>query len=197
MDSNPGFLKRTWNFLKRPSAKYSLLTLIALGFFAGIVFWGGFHTALEATNTLEFCISCHEMEANVYQEYKKTIHYANRTGVRAMCSDCHVPRDWGHKLYRKAQASMEVLGHITGYIDTPEKFAAHRMDMATHEWKRMKASDSRECRNCHSFEAMSGVIQKQSVYKKHVKAKSEGATCIDCHKGVAHRLPKEYKDPDE
>ena len=57
--------------------------------------------------------------------------------------------------------------------------------------------NSRECRNCHSFNAMSGDEQKQSVFKKHMKAKDEGQTCIDCHKGIAHKLPKEYKDPDE
>ena len=96
MDEKPGVLKRAWDFLKRPSAKYSFLTLTLGGFFAGIIFWGGFNTALEATNTLEFCISCHEMRDNVYQEYKKTVHYSNRTGVRAICSDCHVPKDWGH-----------------------------------------------------------------------------------------------------
>ena len=49
----------------------------------GIILWGGFNTALELTNTEQFCISCHEMEDNVYQEYKTTIHYANRSGVRA------------------------------------------------------------------------------------------------------------------
>jgi cytochrome c-type protein NapC len=197
MDTNPGVLKRVWHFLKRPSAKYSLLTLTLVGFVAGIVFWGGFHTALEATNTMEFCVSCHEMRDTVYQEYKKTIHYSNRTGVRATCSDCHVPKDWGPKLWRKAEASMEVWGSITGYIDTPEKFETHRMELATHEWNRMKASDSRACRNCHSFDAMSNEVQKQSVFKKHMAAKNEGKTCIDCHKGIAHKLPKEYKDPDE
>lgn len=197
MDDKPGVLKRAWNFLKRPSAKYSLLTLTVVGFFAGIIFWGGFHTALEATNTLGFCISCHEMRDTVYQEYKKTIHYSNRTGVRAICSDCHVPRDWGHKMLRKAQASMELWGKMTGYVDTPEKFETHRMELATHEWERMKSADSRECRNCHSFDAMSDEIQKQSVFKRHMKAKDEGKTCIDCHKGIAHKLPKEYKDPDE
>ncbi len=45
---------------------------------------------MEATNTTEFCIGCHEMENNVYQEYKPTIHFNNRTGVRAGCPDCHV-----------------------------------------------------------------------------------------------------------
>ena len=34
-------------------------------FIAGIIFWGGFNTAMDATNELEFCISCHEMKDNV------------------------------------------------------------------------------------------------------------------------------------
>jgi cytochrome c-type protein NapC len=197
MDNKPGILKRTWTFLKTPSAKYSFIGIASVSFIAGIVFWGGFNTGMEATNRLEFCIGCHEMYDNVYQEYKKTIHYSNRTGVRAVCSDCHVPKDWGHKMLRKLQASQEVWGKLTGYIDTREKFESHRMELATHEWARMKASGSRECQNCHNFEAMSGDIQKQTIYAKHMKAKDEGQTCIDCHKGIAHHLPKEYRDPDE
>ena len=73
----------------------------------GVIFWGGFNTAMEATNTLEFCISCHEMEENVYKEYTKTVHYANRSGVRATCSDCHVPDPWVHKFVRKVRATNE------------------------------------------------------------------------------------------
>ena len=194
---NPGFLRRTWRFLRRPSATFSLLTLLLAGFAGGIIFWGGFNTGLEATNTLDFCIGCHEMRDNVYKEWKETIHYSNRTGVRAICSDCHVPHAWTAKMIRKIQASKEVWGKLTGYIDTPEKFEAHRMEMATHEWERMKSVDSRECRNCHSFDSMSSDKQKQSVYAKHMKAKADGQTCIECHKGIAHHLPKEYRDPNE
>lgn len=198
MDAKPpGRIKRIWLALRKPSAKYSLLALLTVGFFSGILFWGGFHTGLEATNTLAFCISCHEMRDNVYVEYKETIHYKNRSGVRVICSDCHVPHAWGPKMIRKAKASFEVWGKLVGSIDTREKFEAKRMTLATHEWERMKANGSQECRNCHDFEAMSGEIQKQSVYKKHMGAKAEGKTCIDCHKGIAHHLPKEYKDDDE
>ncbi len=194
---NGGACKRCWQTLTKPSAKYSLLGLVVVGFFAGIIFWGGFNTALEATNTLDFCIACHEMRDNVYQEYKETIHYSNRSGVRAVCSDCHVPKDWSHKMLRKAKAGFEVWGKLTGSIDTKEKFEAKRMELATHEWERMKANGSRECRNCHNFEAMSSELQKQTPYKKHMKAKDEGKTCIDCHKGIAHHLPKEYEDPED
>ncbi len=197
MSEPTGCISRFIAFIRKPSAKYSILAISSVAFFAGIIFWGGFNTGLEMTNSLEFCISCHEMRDNVYAEYKETIHYSNRTGVRAVCSDCHVPKDWTHKMIRKSKASFEVLGKLMGSIDTREKFEAKRIELATHEWDRMKATDSRECRNCHSFEAMSPELQKQTPYKKHMKARDEGKTCIDCHKGIAHHLPKEYEDPDE
>lgn len=186
-----------WSVLRKPSAKYSLLTLLVVGFFSGLIFWGGFNTTMEATNELEFCISCHEMRDTVYVEYKESIHYQNRTGVRAVCSDCHVPKDWTHKMIRKAQASMEVWGKLTGTIDTPEKFEAKRMKLATSEWARMKASNSAECRNCHSFDSMMSSKQKPKAQQNHAKAQKEGKTCIDCHKGIAHLLPAEYVDPED
>jgi cytochrome c-type protein NapC len=192
-DSSPGF----WAKLKRPSAKYSLIALLSAGFVSGVFFWGGFNTVMEATNTLEFCISCHEMRDTVYQEYKQTIHYSNRTGVRAVCSDCHVPKTWGHKMLRKLQASGEVWGKLVGSIDTPEKFEAKRLELATHEWERMKSSDSRECRNCHSFDGMDVERQKLRGAKMHKIGQAEKKTCIDCHKGIAHKKPKGMKEDDE
>lgn len=186
-----------WAKLRAPSAKYSLIALLTVGFFSGIIFWGGFNTAMEATNTMEFCISCHEMHDNVYQEYKKTIHYSNRTGVRAMCSDCHVPKDWSHKMVRKIKASAELWGKLMGTIDTREKFEANRLRLAENEWARMKAVDSRECRNCHSFEGMDTEKQKLRGAKMHKIAQDEKKTCIDCHKGIAHQKPKGMKEDDE
>ncbi|MGB1198326.1 MAG: NapC/NirT family cytochrome c [Thalassotalea sp.] len=155
-------------------------------FVVGIVFWGGFNTAMEATNTLEFCTSCHEMEDNVYQEYKPTIHFSNRTGVRAECSDCHVPDPWIHKMVRKVQASKEVFYWLTGKIDTREKFQEHRLSLAKSVWKAMKDTDSRECRNCHNLASMNPEYQKPRARKQHLNAMETGQTCIDCHKGIAH-----------
>jgi cytochrome c-type protein NapC len=193
----PNALRRCWSALRRPSVKWSVLTLLVVGFFGGIFFWGAFNTGMEATNQLEFCVGCHEMHDNVYQEYKQTIHYSNRSGVRAICSDCHVPHDWTHKIIRKIQASQEVWSKITGYVDTPEKFNQHRMEMATKEWERMKSVGSRECRNCHNFDAMSEEAQGKANHDRHMQARDNGQTCIDCHKGIAHHLPKEYRDPNE
>lgn len=195
--SGKGWLRRVWSTLRRPSTSWSLLTLLVVGFFAGIIFWGGFHTAMDATNTIEFCTGCHEMHDNVYQEYQGTIHEANRSGVRAICSDCHVPRDWVHKVARKIQASNEVYHWLRGTVDTPEKFEAHRMEMASRVWKVMKESDSRECRNCHSFKSMDPRRQSPRAQKNHAEAQQAGKTCIDCHKGIAHLLPQEYVEDEE
>jgi cytochrome c-type protein NapC len=176
-----------WRAVNRPSVRYSLLALVGVGFVGGVLFWGGFNTAMEATNTMGFCTSCHEMRDNVYAEYKNTIHATNRTGVRATCSDCHVPKDWTHKIIRKVQASNEVLHKVLGSIDTKEKFDAKRLTLARNEWNRMKASDSQECRNCHGFEAMNPENQRPRARKQHLSAMEAGNTCIDCHKGIAHK----------
>ena len=172
------------------------LILLLVGVAIGIIFWGGFNTAMEATNTEEFCISCHEMEVNVYQEYTDTIHYTNRTGVRATCPDCHVPKDWVHKVVRKVQASSELYHHFMGHVDTPEKFEAKRFQLAQNVWNSMKQTDSRECRNCHEFDSMDYTKQENRSAAGHQAAEDAGLTCIDCHKGIAHRLPHEY-DPEQ
>jgi cytochrome c-type protein NapC len=181
-------VRRLWDVLRRPSSKYSLLGLLVVGAIGGVLFWGGFHAALEATNTMPFCTSCHEM-GPVYAEYKETIHYSNRSGVRATCPDCHGPKEWGPKIIRKIEASGELWGKLTGFIDTPEKFEKHRTELAQKEWGRMKANNSLACRNCHSVEGMSPDKQSEKAKSRHAKAKAEDLTCIDCHFGIAHKEP--------
>jgi cytochrome c-type protein NapC len=189
-------LRRLHDFFFRPST-LSLTAVVAIGMISGLVFWGGFNTGMEATNQLVFCTSCHEMRDTVYQEYKETIHYKNRSGVRAICSDCHVPKDWMHKFVRKIQASKELYGKfVSGVIDTPEKFETQRMRLAQHVWETMKNNDSHECRNCHSWEAMDPHKQNPRARSKMEQAQKDGKTCIDCHKGIAHLLPKEYQEED-
>lgn len=183
-------VRRAWRIISRPSVHFSLGFLTIGGFVCGILFWGAFNTALEATNTETFCISCHEMRNNVYKEIQGTIHFTNRSGVRATCPDCHVPHDWTDKIARKMQASKEVWGAIFGTIDTPEKFLEHRRAMAEREWRRFKANDSLECRNCHAFEYMDYTRQSPRAEAAHRRGLAQqGKTCIDCHKGIAHDLP--------
>ncbi len=193
MSDKPGWLKQMWERI----SSLPTLALLVIGGVGGIIFWGGFNTAMELTNTTEFCISCHEMEDNVYQEYKETVHFKNTSGVEASCSDCHVPRPWIYKVIRKIQASSELYHKALGTIDTPEKFNEHRWTMANRVWKAMKETDSRECRNCHKFDSMDLSEQDRTARKKHSRAIDEGKTCIDCHTGIAHELPDEPEDEDD
>lgn len=177
-----------WQALRSPIIRYSMAALLGVVALAGII--GGFTTAVEATNTIEFCTSCHDMSYN-FEEYKKTIHYSNPAGVRAVCSDCHVPKkDWFSEMHRKLIAASDVWAELVGSIDTKEKFEAKRMEMAKREWARMKESDSIGCRNCHSFESMDIEAQAKGARNQHTEATTNGKTCIDCHKGIAHRLPR-------
>ncbi len=198
-DSGNNNWRHRWQALWRPSGKWFLLGLPAgalVMFAAGIFFWGGFNWAMELTNTETFCISCHEMRDFVYEEYKKTIHYNNRTGVRAVCPDCHVPKQWVYKVIRKIQATNELYHKIIGTISTREKFEAKRGKLAEHVWASMDATNTRECRNCHALIYMDIEKQDKSAQKKHTvqrdKPVERQKSCIDCHKGIAHKLPEGY-----
>jgi len=145
---------------------------------------------LAWTSTEKFCIGCHEMRDNVYAEYKGTIHDTNRSGVRAICTDCHVPREPAKLILTKMGATLELWGHLTGKIDTKEKFEAVRTELAHKVWRRMQKNDSHECRNCHIADKMNSELQSEKARARHAKGKAEGLTCVDCHFGIAHKEPE-------
>ncbi len=168
----------------------AILGLGFVGVIAGAVLIVGGAAGLAWTSTESFCVGCHEMKNNVYAEYKGTIHDTNRSGTRAICTDCHVPREVGPLLLRKAQASFEVWHHLVGKIDSKEKFEEHRPELASRVWKRMLETDSHECRNCHVAEKFSEELQSEKAWARHTKAREEGWTCIECHYGIAHNEPE-------
>ena len=179
-------MKSPWKWLCENTTKPVFAAVV---FLIGVIAWGGFNTTMEATNTMEFCISCHEMKNNVYAEYTQTVHYSNRSGVRAICSDCHVPKEWGHKVIRKIKATNELFHWMIGTIDTKEKFETKRLELAQSVWKEMKSNGSHECKNCHSFDAMHWKKQNLRAMVTMQTAQMKDITCIECHKGIAHKLP--------
>lgn len=182
-------MKRVLTTLRGWGWKYSLgVLVIVLG--ASLTMVVGGAAGLAWTNTEKFCISCHEMRDNVYAEFKGTIHDVNRSGVRAVCSDCHVPREPAALIRRKFAATWELYHAFVGTIDTPEKFKARRYEMALRVWQRMKDTDSLECRNCHHRDSMNPELQSVRAQKRHAKAEEDGSTCIDCHFGIAHGEPE-------
>lgn len=171
--------------------------VLIVGITLGILLWGGLHTTLEATNSERFCLSCHEMREYIYPEYIQSTHHLNRTGVRATCADCHVPQPWGYMIIRKIGATNELYHKVIGTISTREKFIARRLQLAQWVWQDMRASDSRECRNCHTWTAMDLKQQTERALNKHRRAVSEGLTCIDCHMGITHQIPNDFDQSGE
>jgi cytochrome c-type protein NapC len=188
-----------WKWIRRPSASWAAGSLLGIGFVAAIVLGTGFTKAVDYTNSLSFCTSCHAMQAFVYEEYAQTTHYSNNSGVRTTCADCHVPRAFVPKMMRKIQATfVEVPSHLLGTINTEEKFEAHRARLAESVWAGMEASDSRECRACQDRQNMVLANQRPRARTQHLEAMENGETCIACHKGIAHRLPaKDSEDTQE
>lgn len=180
---------KLWRTMTRPAVHISLGVLTMGGFIAGVIFWGGFNTALEATNTEEFCVSCHTMRDNVYVELQETVHWKNHSGVRATCPDCHVPHNWTDKIARKMQASKEVFAQVFGNYDEPGVFEERRIELAKHEWDRFSANKSLECKNCHNYESMDFEQMSPTARIQMKQAAEKDQSCVDCHKGIAHKLP--------
>ena len=176
----------------KPGSTLGRLIGVAAGgvLLAGLLVYGlVLYPLLEVTNSTEFCVSCHSMQATVYKEYKTSLHYANPSGVRVGCPDCHVPKQLGPKLVAKVRASKDVWHEMLGTIDTPEKFEAHRWRMASAVWAMLERTDSATCRSCHSWESMDLEAQDRIGRRRHRSAMDEGKTCIECHKGLVHKLP--------
>jgi cytochrome c-type protein NapC len=178
----------------RKSAQSKSLLLLVVVFLAGIGFAAALSTGLSYSNRMDLCVSCHSLQLP-YEEYKESMHYKNASGVQATCADCHVPDAVIPKLYAKVLAVKDVYHEIVGTIDTPEKFEAHRWTMANRVWDRMKASNSQACRSCHDFANMDLSAQDRSARSRHGAAEDRGQTCIDCHKGIVHRMPLEPEEP--
>jgi nitrate/TMAO reductase-like tetraheme cytochrome c subunit len=192
-----GRIRRIWDALRRPPVRLSLGAVLIIGAVSAWVAWGGFVFMIEETSTNKFCAAaCHEMNIS-FVEYQQSVHAHNRTGVTATCSQCHIPQaSMVAKVLRKSQAGWtDVVGKMSGVISTPEKFEAHRAEMAETVWAYMKKSDSRECRFCHDRIAMDPEKQGKMAQRQHAKAATEGKTCIECHQGIAHNLPKEPDEP--
>jgi len=167
------------------------LTALAIAIGGAAVFT--VEQAARQSETIEFCISCHIMEATVFEEYKSTSHYSNASGVRATCADCHVPDrhsagEVASYLSVKLGAARFLYGWATGRMSDPEQLEASREQLAERVWTRMRADDSLACRRCHDEGAMNLSLQTARARELHTSGKEEGKTCIDCHDdGLAHR----------
>ncbi|MBF0212578.1 MAG: NapC/NirT family cytochrome c [Magnetococcales bacterium] len=181
------------------SSKFRFFMVFFGGLAVGVTGFVGFHFLLMDgyTNSLGFCVSCHEMEG-VYKEYQKSIHYKNPSGVRVACSGCHVPHGKGLPDYVDKVLDKVIVGgrhlyhHLVGTYPDEATFEKSRYRLAQLVLENMRQRDSKECRQCHTYEAMQLADQQRSAANKHERMMQSGTkTCIDCHMGIAHEEPVE------
>ena len=186
--SDKGF----WRRLTTPSARWSVLSLLIIGFVIGAGALIATNLMVKATGSNDFCSNaCHSMQW-VAQEYRQSGHFQNRTGVLAGCHDCHIPHSYPELLWYKAKAgTKDAIGEMTGIISTKEKFEKERLRMAKDVWAEFKETNSANCRACHKFNKEIVAKQKEFVRPMHEQVLAGNATCTDCHKGIAHTAPQE------
>ncbi len=187
-----GFVSGVWRRLSTPSARWSVLALVVVGLLIGAGGTIGTQLMVAATGTNEFCGgACHSMQW-VAEEYRQSGHHANRTGVQATCHDCHIPDHYPKLLWYKAKAGIhDAIQEARGVISTEDKFKKERLRLAKAVWAEFKANNSENCQHCHKFSTEVVAKQKEFVQPMHQQFLAKAATCIDCHKGVAHTAPDE------
>lgn len=185
-------IKRTWQRLRSPSAKWSVLSLLVLGVVVGFVLVVGTQVMVHVTGTDAFCGgACHSMTW-VAQEHAKSVHMVNHSAVHAGCHDCHIPNTYPALLIYKAKAGIkDVIGEMRGIISTEADFKKERLRMAKEVWEEFRANGSENCRHCHTFTPAVIATQKEFARPMHEAVLAGNGTCIDCHKGVGHAAPEE------
>jgi nitrate/TMAO reductase-like tetraheme cytochrome c subunit len=181
---------RKW--LSTPGARWSALALLVVGLLIGAGGIIGTQVIVAATSTNEFCGgACHSMQW-VAAEYRQSGHHTNAVGVAAGCHDCHVPDRYPQLLWYKAQAGLhDAIQELRGVISTQDAFKAERLRLAKVVWAEFKENNSANCQHCHQFNAEVIAKQKPFVQPMHQQFLAKAATCIDCHKGIAHTAPDE------
>lgn len=85
----------------------------------GVVALWGTQWVMHKTSTTEFCVSCHSM-SYPKAEWEGSSHFANTKGVRAQCSDCHIPKEGWHYVKAKFIALKDLWYEAQGKIENKE-----------------------------------------------------------------------------
>lgn len=178
------------------NSKWGVFWLLVIGAFLGILITAATVRAVQWAGSNDFCTGwCHSMDP-VAVSYKKGQHGMTASGATAGCSDCHLLNETQHPLTptkyvallaNKAKAgSISAFGHVTGSINTPEKWLEKHAEMSKNVMGFMKDSGFSNCRGCHDLSKMHNP-KKPFVGKLHQGFIEKPETnCVMCHKNAGH-----------
>ena len=116
--------------------------------------------------------------------------------MRAEGADCHLPdpeEKWLHSVMMQLVVSLDIIAEIRGVANTDEKYEAHRAEWARKVWTEYRENESEYCLHCHQFDHMTIADQPRLAQRRHTRALDTGQSCIDCHQGIAHKLPENWE----
>ncbi|QSX33729.1 NapC/NirT family cytochrome c [Shewanella avicenniae] len=184
-----------WRALFKPSAKFSILSLLVIGIVVGVVGYFATQQTLHATSSDAFCMSCHSNHS-LRDEVMASAHGNGRAGVTVQCQDCHLPHNPVKYLVKKIIVSKDLYGFLTiDGFNTQAWLDENRKEQADHALKYFRSNDSDNCQHCHTRiytnqpESMKTIAKKMHEMN-FKKEEDKRKTCVDCHKGVAHVYPK-------
>jgi nitrate/TMAO reductase-like tetraheme cytochrome c subunit len=166
------------------------LVIFAILVLGAVIGAGGIIASLEVnryTATDAFCASCHSMAGLASDPHFVTsAHRTNSEGVRASCSDCHIPKtNWFVETYTHVSSgTRDVIAEYTHNFNDPKIWEARRIELAHEVREIMRSQDSVTCRSCHD----GAVIQPKSErgLAAHALLRESRMTCIDCHFNLVH-----------
>ncbi|OEF96730.1 cytochrome c3 family protein [Desulfuribacillus alkaliarsenatis] len=131
-------------------------TVMFFALLVAILLYSGTAISMKATDTAEFCSSCHVMN-EVVRTHQISTH-ANLT-----CNDCHAPHDILSKIPFKAKAGakdiyINTFGEVSDVIQSTSK---------------TKEIVNQNCLNCHDMTNKNVAMDAKDF-------------CIDCHQTVPH-----------
>ncbi|GIU03999.1 cytochrome c-type protein [Shewanella glacialipiscicola] len=177
-----------WRALFKPSAKYSIIALLAVGIVVGVVGYFATQTTLHATSQDAFCMSCHSQHS-LKDEVMSSPHGNNRAGIVVQCQQCHIAQEPFQYLKKKIIVSKDVIGFLMiDNFNTQAWLDENRKEQAELARDYLRSIDSSTCQNCHNriYENQSENMSKMAVRmhsNNFKKAPEDRKTCIDCHKG--------------
>ncbi|MCG5530539.1 NapC/NirT family cytochrome c [Halorhodospira halochloris] len=167
----------------------AVLGFVAIGIVIGLIVAAGSATMVEVTNKTEYCVSCHIYD-DLYEDYKQTAHYSNKTGYKAGCVDCHLPFDnWWNMVTTKADHGIGAMWkYYIGGVNTPEDLAERREELADSVFEWFQETNSKTCKSCHSPQRWNLDEQSSRAQQAH-DGLDEDDGCIGCHRQDAAHPP--------
>ena len=172
--------------MKEGRGSYLIIGLIGLlvGVFAMVALGG----TMNKTSTSEYCMSCHVHE-QADADWKKSLHYNSKSGVKTDCIECHLPpKEDGFLKYYMAKSKMGAKDIWTKMTKDADKIDWESKRELEHA---RKIVHNATCEKCHVNLYPEGISDDGITAHLHYEENVEklGLDCISCHLNVGHDMP--------